>query len=431
MGRPVLELGQIEAIAAEFIAEGVDRGGKQGDPWAPKHARNVRESLKWWWDVTGWKTLSEINLRDAQRHLAAKLNPRTGRGIVGKTKNEIFGVLANFCGYARRLEYAPKDWKPLDGFRRYNQAPTRIARDYAPHEFQALLRESPPLERLAYIAAAITLARFSALASRKVRDLLPTGAIHFGRASTKGRREQTKPLPRWFYRLLQEDAEGRGMEEPLFRGLVGHYAGKTVQMRLRAAGVPIRTADGVLHFHGIKAFAVNQLFDTGADLKTVQDLAEHLDARLTLTVYGRQNARAQGAAVEAFGDRLRPMMGDDQKSNEEGTTGMGHAIGLGFARGPVVGVAGFEPTPKTGTAKVTAGTGQDKQKKPSPQVRGSGQGQPETSADKQGSNNDGENPFQALAQILPLLAFEDVAALVDSARARLMAKTPKLGLGAA
>jgi hypothetical protein len=101
-----------------------------------------------------------------------------------------------------------------------------------------------------------------------------------------------------------------------------------------------------LHFHGIKTFAVNQLFDTGADLKTVMDLAEHLDARLTQEVYGRANRAKQAEAVDAYGERLKGLLPKSEKSpsNEGVTDNMGHAIGLGFTSVPMVGVAGFEPT---------------------------------------------------------------------------------------
>jgi hypothetical protein len=227
MGVPDLAARRIADIYPGYIVEGHQKGGKQGDPWSAKHASNTEESLSWWWKVTGWATLAEINLAEAQTQLAIKRNARNGRALVGKTRNEIIGRLIAFCRYCVRLGYAPKDWEPLSGYRPYNKAPQRIAREYSLAEFRALLRESEPAERLAYLVAACTVSRFAALKSLQVRHLLPTRTILFDRMSTKGRREQRKHLPGWLFEMVVEHAAGRGPDEPLLLGLQGHFAGKT------------------------------------------------------------------------------------------------------------------------------------------------------------------------------------------------------------
>ena len=71
---------------------------------------------------------------------------------------------------------------------------------------------------------------------------------------------------------------------------------KMVQRDLKAAGLPIRTPDGVRNLHCLRNTFISVVLKSGADAKVAQLLARHSDINLTLA-YGRPVRGGDVAAI--------------------------------------------------------------------------------------------------------------------------------------
>ncbi len=342
-------------IGAEFIRHGRRKGGRRNNPWSETYAHDVEVMFAWWLKATGWKVLEDINLAEAEELLDAKVDERKKVPASGSHKNNCMSVLMGIIKFAKkslnseREPLAPKTWDPLEDWAPYNSDPDKLFRDFELSEFQALLQHTPTMEeRVAYLVAAATDARFSALQGLKVFDAdFPGAQVRIVRRATgnKAKKETWKKIPRWVMDHVEDQARGRSPGDVLLLGLVGHHAGKTVQQRLRAAGVPVRTAKGVLSFHSLKVTGVNVLLDLGTDIRTVQALADHSTAELSAKVYGRSRERLERQATEGVGDWLKKAFPTSNDGVTRKELLMDEPMKSG---GSVVGAAGFEPVSTRG-----------------------------------------------------------------------------------
>jgi integrase len=313
LGVTVIAKKPLAEVVRAHLVHGSRKGGRRRNPWSARYAANTETALTWWLTSTGWKRLEDINLAEAEEALERKMGP-TGAPIGGSHKNNLVSHLQGLIGFAHSASsgkepLAPKGWDPLSDWEPYNDDPDKLHRDFTLDEFRVLMRESESREeRAAYLIAAATRARFSALKGLKVYDAdFPGSMVRIARRAegNKAKKEVWKKVPRWIMDEIENQARGRDQDDALLLGLVGHLGAKTVQKRLRAGGVTVRTAKGVLTFHSLKVTGVNLLWDTGTDVRTVQALSDHSTADLSTRVYGREREGREWAATDQIGEWLR------------------------------------------------------------------------------------------------------------------------------
>lgn len=73
---------------------------------------------------------------------------------------------------------------------------------------------------------------------------------------------------------------------------------------LEAAGIPPVTDKGYLDFHALRTAYINFVLDSGANVKTTQELARHSTSDMTMNVYRRARDEKMRQAVESVGDML-------------------------------------------------------------------------------------------------------------------------------
>ena len=81
-----------------------------------------------------------------------------------------------------------------------------------------------------------------------------------------------------------EHESSPGRRRPRSR-LLAHGVVKALRADCRAAGVPVRTADGQIHFHSLRDTTATLLSRAGVPVRTAQELLRHRDPRTTVEVY--------------------------------------------------------------------------------------------------------------------------------------------------
>lgn len=95
-----------------------------------------------------------------------------------------------------------------------------------------------------------------------------------------------------------------GPETQLLRIYSGGYRSTVWRRDLEAAGIPAQTPDGKTTWHSLRVRYINRLIESGSDLKTLQELARHSTAQLSLEVYGKRDPDRLRAAIEEVTNRL-------------------------------------------------------------------------------------------------------------------------------
>jgi integrase len=118
-------------------------------------------------------------------------------------------------------------------------------------------------------------------------------------------------IPGWLMNILAEHLARRGVtgqkaEALVFVSPTGeplHYSNWR-----RRVWLPALAKAGLdqLTFHDLKHTAATTLVEEGVDVKTAQVRLGHASPHTTLKVYAQASARADRAAADRVGDRLRP-----------------------------------------------------------------------------------------------------------------------------
>jgi integrase/recombinase XerD len=161
--------------------------------------------------------------------------------------------------------------------------------------------------RLLYLTAFATGLRYGEL-RRAMSPWLKDGPprIEMPAGSTKNSKGVTIPIPTWLVIELAEATVDRylcvpaGLRDgPLFPDAPKQIT-KAMAEDMKAAGIPPQTDAGHLDFHSLRHGFVTQLARSGVDIKTLQKLARHSTAVLTLNVYthvGELEERARAVEV--------------------------------------------------------------------------------------------------------------------------------------
>jgi integrase len=269
-------------LAAEYLAWGKSQGGRSNMPWGEVHARMRKFHLAWWEHRLHLKTISDLN--GALPLVEAALRELQSQGKTGKTLQNYSEALCALCDWAVERGYLDDD--PLKRLSAYDTSPQSYRRAMSPEEVQRLLQVAPPYRRLVYQVALYSGLRAKELRSLKVRDLNQDSVgLNLDARWTKNRKQGIQPIPRWLMDKLKEESKGKAPDEPLLFVPLQPIASLNVD--LKAAGIPKWTAEGKVDFHSFRVIYITRVIEAGATVKEAQTLARHSTADLTMNTYAK------------------------------------------------------------------------------------------------------------------------------------------------
>jgi len=153
-----------------------------------------------------------------------------------------------------------------------------------------------------YTLAAETGLRAAELASLTPESFdLDRGEVTVEAGYSKRRRRDVMPIRRGLLEGLRGYLAAKPAGEPVFRFPSNGRTPKAMDMLridLRNAGIPERTAEGVIDFHSLRHTFISRLIERGVDPRTVQDLARHSTITLTIDRYSHSSEGRKRKAIE-------------------------------------------------------------------------------------------------------------------------------------
>ncbi len=109
-----------------------------------------------------------------------------------------------------------------------------------------------------------------------------------------------------YNKAYSQQGERKGKKQPPVNPLlyVPQNSATMLKKDLEAAGIPSMTPKGKLDFHALRTAYINFVLDSGANVKTAQELARHATPDMTMNVYGRARDEKMREAVESVGNML-------------------------------------------------------------------------------------------------------------------------------
>jgi len=167
---------------------------------------------------------------------------------------------------------------------------------------------------------------------------------------TKNRKDARQPITRELADELAVLAAGK----PPGAGLLDIPSSKAWRMfkaDCRRARIAPETAEGKASWHSLRKSFVNALVRSGADLKTIMELARHSSASLSMEVYAtvdprrlREAAEAAAAHVKAAVSVVSMQTGCKRVMAAGGGADIPPDESGGLELAEMVGAIGFEPT---------------------------------------------------------------------------------------
>ena len=289
----------ISDVIEAYLAWGRTCGGKGGRPWDTQNGNLKETGLTWWVEQLGLTVLADIDLARVEK----ALQELSAMKFAPKTVYLRFEPLRCLCQWAIKRGFLGEN--PLRGMAPLNTLPETPHRALTEEETAALLRAAPNDRRLWYETALETGYRVGELRALRVKDLDRFGpSLPLGADYTKNRKDARQPITRELAAKLVILIEGRMPDHSLL-GIPTSYAYKRLKVDLKAAKVPLLTSFGKATWHSLRKVYVNNLIRTGADVKTVMELARHSAATMSLDIYASVKPALLRAAVESAAQHVR------------------------------------------------------------------------------------------------------------------------------
>ena len=309
----------IADVIAEYLQWGGFQGGIGGRSWSAIHQHNRTRQLHWWCMTLHLETLADCHAILSAVEQALQGLSQAGRS--GKTLVSYRESLRAFCLWCVERHYL--ETHPLQKMTPIDITPRTKRRAMTASEIRCLLDQCLPHHRLLYETAFLTGLRADELRHLTVEHLdIERGGLRLEAAWTKNRRDGFQPLPRHLCRALYDFAQsgearllyarayGRQNatltppEDPLL--VVPENPARTLDIDLRAAGIPKWTPEGKLDFHALRVAYVTFIFEGGATMPEARELARHRHPELTLGVYARTRSRRLQTIIDEVAATVLP-----------------------------------------------------------------------------------------------------------------------------
>jgi site-specific recombinase XerC len=203
----------------------------------------------------------------------------------------------------------------LAGLSQYNADSDRrrIRRALTPAEATRLIRAAEEGREVMGMAgpdraALYAVALGSGFRASEIRSLTPEAfrlderppVIVCAASATKNRRRAEQPIPAALAARLAGWMVGKKPGRPVFESMPRLRTAALLRHDLAAAGIAYETDSGVADFHSLRACYITYLIQAGASVKTVQTLARHSKAALTIDLYAKASVHDLTGAVESL-----------------------------------------------------------------------------------------------------------------------------------
>jgi len=311
----------IDEVIAAYMAWGRAQGGRDGRPW-PKSNANMRESyLKTWKEELTLCTLKDVSLSRVelvvQRLLKSKSAPKS---VAHRVE-----AIRCLCIWGARRSYLIDN--PLRGMAKINTRPKTPHRSLTEEEIANLLKVSPAHRRLWYEVALETGFRAAELRAIRVSNFDPSGpSVTLSADFTKNRKDASQPITQELAVKLQALANGRDGSEPLLKIPHKSESSEHIVKDFVKAGIALKTDEGKATWHSLRKVFVNNVVRSGADVKTVMELARHSSATMSLDVYASKKPALLRSTVETATKRMRDTLEKVTSAAEACCTGVAQTI---------------------------------------------------------------------------------------------------------
>jgi integrase/recombinase XerD len=316
--------GLIEDRLAELAS--VLRARERTAPWIRRLQARARETLA----ASGARTLSQVKAFSVEQ----TLKHFRDEGMSAREANHRLQACKEFTRWAVAGGLLTRD--PLAPLRPVNARldPRHVRRALRQEELQALVRATHedgdyrgapgPLRALAWRLAAEAGLRVGEICALQVRDLeldAPGGAVLVVRPeASKNRTEARLPLASALAADLTRYTAGK-LPLATLLGLPRSFrdhATRWLRHDLALAKLPYKDAAGrIADVHALRSAFVTRLVRSGANVKALQTLARHSDARLSVGLYARLSAHDERAAIDA----LPSLAPDSREQNDRRAAG--------------------------------------------------------------------------------------------------------------
>ena len=174
-----------------------------------------------------------------------------------------------------------------------------------------------------------------------------------GAEFTKNRKDARQPITRDLAKRLADLAQEK-QDDALLLDIPTSQAWRMFKDDLKAAKIPTETSEGKATWHCLRKSYVNALIHSGADVKTVMELARHSCASLTMEVYASADKARLRQAAEATPRHIEDTLASSpccsyvaHEENGKKREVVRKAPSKTYVGSKMVGATGFEPaTPR-------------------------------------------------------------------------------------
>ena len=292
----------ISEVVSEYLAWGNAQGGRGGRPWAPLLAGNRRRFLKKWVEELHLTTLADIDVVKIEARSRELLKRLKGKTVAGQVE-----AIKALCYWAVKRNYLPRN--PLVSMSRFDIRPTCPNRAFTPEEIVKLLEVAPPHRKLWYKTALATGYRLSECTALTVRCLDRFGpSLPLAADFTKNRKDARQPISRELADELAAYCEFKSADDSLLDMPKKNTAGEHLSHDIIAARIKRKNSEGKATFHSFRVNFINAVIESGADLKTVMELARHGSAAMSMEVYAKAKPERLRAASDAAHQIIQDQM---------------------------------------------------------------------------------------------------------------------------
>ena len=290
----------IREVIKAYLEWGRSSGGRHGRPWDDQNARLKELALGWWVETLSLEVLGDIDLEAVEKALRDLM----AMGKAPKTAALRVEALKSMLSWAILRRYLKEH--PLRGLGKLDTQPRLPHRPLSDTEVASLLEHAKESRKVWYETALGTGFRLNELRCLRAQDLDLFGPTLFLAADfSKDRKDHSQPITRKLADKLKVLAEKRANPDDRLLGIPkGPDPAAYIADDFGKARIKTITTEGKASWHLLRKSFVNAVVRSGQDLKTIQQLARHSTAQLSMETYASADPARLRAATEAAAHHL-------------------------------------------------------------------------------------------------------------------------------